>query len=191
MEDEVGCGAVKTGTGHAKGGWEKPLVGTVKVNVDAGFVEGLGMGMGAVCWENSGKICWGVAVQREERYEVKVAEAEAVLTGLKEAHRTGYPRVIIESDNIGVVDDLKQRKQGRSDIHLVYEDIYLICNLFESVVFRYLRRYYNKVAHEIAHARPWVYDRRCWVDDLSMYVADIAYLDLIYLTLWVFIKKTE
>ncbi|KAH9602070.1 hypothetical protein KSS87_007008 [Heliosperma pusillum] len=84
--------------------------------------------------------------------EPKEAEAMAVLVGLEEARSRGSRHVSIESDCLTVIMDLKNDMNGRSDIHLIYNDIYELYSHFDSCI----RRNYNNVAHELAHLSPRV-----------------------------------
>ncbi|XP_074267203.1 uncharacterized protein LOC141590513 [Silene latifolia] len=111
--------------------------------------------------------------------EAKMAEAEAILVGIKEARRTGCSRIIVEGDCLSVIEELRSRKRGRQDVFLVYDDIFLLCNSFESVVFSFVRRDYNRVAHALAHVNPWSLDRREWSNALPPYIDNIACRDLI------------
>ncbi|XP_074266344.1 uncharacterized protein LOC141588821 [Silene latifolia] len=67
------------------GRWERPGAGWCKINVDAGVAEGMGTGIGVVCRDELGSVHWGVAVQEERVVSSDVAEALAILQGLKEA----------------------------------------------------------------------------------------------------------
>ncbi|XP_074310063.1 uncharacterized protein LOC141644537 [Silene latifolia] len=67
-------------------GWAKPREGVVKVNIDAGFMEGMGMGFGVVCRDEHGVVTRVVAVQMEGTWDVKMAEAHAVLVGGEGSH---------------------------------------------------------------------------------------------------------
>ncbi|XP_074265208.1 uncharacterized protein LOC141587632 [Silene latifolia] len=132
------------------GRWLKPEVRWVKLNVDAGVKEGWGMGIGAVCRDSEGVVLWGMTEYRRETLESIMAEAEAVLAGIKEARRRGCLCLVVESDCKVLIDALKL-KTKRSNFHLLLDDIYSICNDFESVLWSFVSRKHNSVAHELAH----------------------------------------
>ncbi|XP_074298465.1 uncharacterized protein LOC141629347 [Silene latifolia] len=159
-------------------GWKLPGEGVVKVNTDAGVVAGLGISLGAVARDSSGQLQWAVAFQMGADRSPKMAEAEAVLMGLKEAKRAGYARIIMESDCLNVITDLREKKTGRTDIFRVYDYIFSLCNSFISVVFSYVRRESNSVAHNVAHSVPWEYGRRAWIEDVPRNVLDAISSDL-------------
>ncbi|XP_074314873.1 uncharacterized protein LOC141651044 [Silene latifolia] len=158
--------------------WTRPEQGSCKVNVDAGLC-GQGVGLGAVCRDAEGGVLWGVAVQQQEEREPQILEAEAILLGLAEARRHGVTKVVLESDCLNVIRDLKSRSTGRSDIFQIYDDIHDLCSYFESVKFLFVRRKFNSVAHELAHVRPWQLGRRIWYEVLSQNIAEFVSFDLV------------
>ncbi|XP_074321475.1 uncharacterized protein LOC141657843 [Silene latifolia] len=89
------------------GRWERPREGWYKINVDAGVAEGMGTGLGVVCRDDSGSVQWGVTVQEAQVVSPEIAEALAVLQGIKEAKQAGISLAVIESDCGGVIEDLK------------------------------------------------------------------------------------
>ncbi|XP_074270587.1 uncharacterized protein LOC141594469 [Silene latifolia] len=159
--------------------WIKPKPGRVKINVDAGTMAGAGLGLGAICRNDEGKVLWGVTIQKEEMREPSMLDAEAILMGLHEAKNMEISDVEIESDCLAVIEDFRKRKQGRSDLYLIYDDIYSFCSFFKSVEFSYVRRSSNKVAHELAHVRPWLPGRRFWVDVLPLNIAELVSFDCV------------
>ncbi|XP_074274038.1 uncharacterized protein LOC141597472 [Silene latifolia] len=161
----------------ARGGrWEKPGDGVSKVNTDAGVMEGVGVGLGAVSRNSEGVVEWACVMQREVCTEV--AMAEAVLLGLKEARRMGTRRVIVESDSLEVVEDLTKKRCGRSELFVLYNEIRQLCLSFDFVVFKHVSRNLNLLAHFVAHARPWVIGRRFWLSDLPADLATVVGSDI-------------
>ncbi|XP_074266170.1 uncharacterized protein LOC141588636 [Silene latifolia] len=173
---EVGRGEEEPLSGVS---WARPSDGMWKINVDAGVKEGMGVGLGAVCRDGDGRVVWAVSVQSSGICCVKSAEAEAILLGLKEAKRVGMRSIIIESDCLNVVADLKGRKKGRGDVFLIYDEIFSLVPFFVSVIFNYTRRVCNKLAHLVAHATPWTIGRRFWMDSLPQPFVNAVEQDLI------------
>ncbi|XP_074267316.1 uncharacterized protein LOC141590642 [Silene latifolia] len=175
---------LRGGTGQglvaeARGGrWERPGDGVSKVNTDAGVMEGVGVGLGVVSRNSEGVVEWACVVQREICTEVAMAEAEAVLLGLKEARRMGTRRVIVESDSLEVVEDLTKKRCGRSELFVLYNEIRQLCSSFDFVVFKHVSRNLNLLAHSVAHVRPWVIGRRFWLSDLPAELATAAGSDI-------------
>ncbi|XP_074313432.1 uncharacterized protein LOC141648603 [Silene latifolia] len=153
--------AVQGGKAGRGQGWTKPSHGEVKMNVDAFVKEGIGVGLGAVCRDAEGTVKWMVVEQQRRGVrEPREEEAEAVLMGLKEAVRRGYRDVTMESDCQVLIKSLENRVDGRSDFHLILEDIFYACNSFRNVTWSFVGRESNKVAHELARLAPWELGRR-------------------------------
>ncbi|XP_074297689.1 uncharacterized protein LOC141628444 [Silene latifolia] len=102
----------------------------------------------------------------------------AVLQGLKEAKLAGIPFVVIESDCRGVIEDLKNQRSGRSELFLIYQDILQLCTSFSSISFTFVRRNFNRVAHDLAHSLPWVTGRRRWTTDFPDWLLSLVCDDL-------------
>ncbi|XP_074315459.1 uncharacterized protein LOC141651657 [Silene latifolia] len=156
----------RLGEGQAPGcsegrGWTGPPSGFVKVNVDAGVKDEVGSSMGVVCRDEWGKVLWGVSRVTEQVWEPHIAEAEALLEGVKEAIRNGHTRVVFESDCLQVIEALKKKTKGRSIFSLILEDISSLCNVFISVIWSFTSRV-NSVAHSLAHIEPRVVGRSLW-----------------------------
>ncbi|XP_074300491.1 uncharacterized protein LOC141631766 [Silene latifolia] len=144
------------------GGWKRPESEALKVNIDAAVIAEVGVGLGAVCRNDRGEVVWCAVEQGTVEMDPAEAEAAAILHGLKEARWMNNSRVILEGDCSNVIHDLQQQRKGRGSIYLIYNDIYAICNFFDSISFTWTRRNFNKVAHELAHLRPWSIGTRRW-----------------------------
>ncbi|XP_074306645.1 uncharacterized protein LOC141641901 [Silene latifolia] len=155
-------GGVKKGVDNA--GSIAPEEGWVKINVDAGVKDEVGVGVGAVCRDAEGKVLWGLSYNRKEVWEPHVAEVLSVFEGMEEAVRAGHDSIIIESDCSQVVNALKTRNQGRSIFFLVLDDIFRICSSFNVVVWSYTSRVNNTVAHALAHVSLGVVGNTAWID---------------------------
>ncbi|XP_074298170.1 uncharacterized protein LOC141628990 [Silene latifolia] len=147
-------------------GWKAPDTGWVKLNVDAGVKDGVGVGIGVVCRDSGGKVLWGMAHSRKEVWEVHVVEAAAIFEGLELAVEKGHDRIVVESDCSQVIEALRQRKTGRSLFSFIIGDILRLCNSFISVSWSFTSRRNNMVAHELAHVAPVGSGRIVWVENL-------------------------
>ncbi|XP_074301056.1 uncharacterized protein LOC141632405 [Silene latifolia] len=159
-------------------GWEPAPRGFVKVNVDAGVKEDEGVTLGLVCRGEKSDVLWGVSIVQDQVWEPHVAEAVAVLEGLKEALRTGYRDVVLESDCLQVVEARKKKLSGRSCFMLVIEEILLLCNSFNTVLWSFSSRVNNTVAHALAHIYPRNTGRMEWSDTLPPSANDAVLFDL-------------
>ncbi|XP_074299620.1 uncharacterized protein LOC141630760 [Silene latifolia] len=125
FRDEGGVIGTGEESGDIRRQWKKPEDGVVKINVDAGVKEGWGTGIGVVCRGSEGEVLWGLSEHKKEMTEVRMAEAEAMLAGIKEERRRGHTRVVIESDCKPLIDAVSTKAKGRSDFHLMIDDIFL------------------------------------------------------------------
>ncbi|XP_074313730.1 uncharacterized protein LOC141648922 [Silene latifolia] len=170
---------ITTGRGEVvQNGWRCPGVGVVKINVDASLLKDIGVGWGLVCRGEDGMAKWTCAIQVQEKWEPEFAEAMAILHGLIEARRAGEQKIIIETDCQRVINAVKSRKRDRSDISLVYEDIFNACIWFDSVSFCFVCRKLNKVAHRLAHFIHWEPGRRVWGVDVPLDITFLIVADL-------------
>ncbi|XP_074288863.1 uncharacterized protein LOC141614010 [Silene latifolia] len=171
---------VKGGRGDRRQGWTKPSQGGVKINVDAFVKEGIGVGLGTVCRDAEGTVRWMVVEQQRRGVrEPREEEAEAMLMGLKEAAKRGYRDVTMESDCQVLIKALKDRVDGRSNFHLILEDIFYVCNSFSNILWSFVGRESNSVAHELARLAPWRIGRREWSNDFPLNIALAVSNDLI------------
>ncbi|XP_074283848.1 uncharacterized protein LOC141608388 [Silene latifolia] len=146
MEDEVRVAGAEDKQEEGRGSWRKPEEGWAKLNVDAGVKEGWDTGLGAVCRNSEGRVLWGMTEFRSGTMEPKMAEAEAVMAGLKEAQARRCRRLVIESDCKVLIDALKSKATGRSEFYLLLDDILDLCNGFESILWSFVSRKHNNVA---------------------------------------------
>lgn len=147
-EKQVGqCGA---GVSHPVR-WHAPTAGWVKINVDAGQVGDRGAGLGVVCRDHEGSVLGCVAVQTQAGWEARIAEAQTVLEGVRFAVQWRHSHVIIESDCLQLIQAIQNPVLGVSDFHLVVEDILALSSRLLDVVWSFVKRSGNKVAHVLAH----------------------------------------
>ena len=89
-------------------GWSKPSMGFVKLNVDASFDHDQLRGTtGAVIRDDRGNFIVGGNNKIECCLDALTAEALALRFGLYLAHKTGCNHAIINSDNMEVIDTMK------------------------------------------------------------------------------------
>ncbi|XP_074318329.1 uncharacterized protein LOC141655135 [Silene latifolia] len=188
MEEIEGGGYVWRGTRDEEGGgrrenprrgWVAPTEGYVKVNADAGVQEGAGVNLGMVCRDGRGRVLWGATHVLEQLWESHIAEAVAVLEGIKEARRRGHENIIVESDCLQVIEALRKSSSGRSIFDLVLDDIRSLCFSFNSVIWSFTSRLNNGVAHALAHPFPRVVGKYVWSEGLPLIANDAVVSDLL------------
>lgn len=159
--------------------WVHPKLGWYKINVDAGFLGEWGSRLGLVCRAASGEVVGFATVQQEAHWEVQVAEAKAVLAGVQWGLQLGVSNLVLESDCLVVVQALRNGVVGSSEFFLIIEDIIALSSSFNSVVWSFVKRTGNKVAHHLTHFQPFVSGWRRWVDNILDSVLNIVVCDLI------------
>ncbi|XP_074301146.1 uncharacterized protein LOC141632499 [Silene latifolia] len=187
MEEIEGGGYVKLSSREddgvrrresARKGWVVPPEGYVKVNVDAGVQDGMGVNLGMVCRDGRGLVLWGATLVLEQLWESHIAEAVAVLEGVKKARRRGHMNIVVESDCLQVVDALRKSRTGRSVFDLVLDDIISLRSSFNSVIWSFTSRLNNGVAHALAHPFPRIVGRFLWSEGLPLIANDAVIADL-------------
>ncbi|XP_074278330.1 uncharacterized protein LOC141601925 [Silene latifolia] len=138
----------------------------------------MGIGVGAVCRDESGAVSWGITLQRRELLEPDEAEAVAILSGLHEACNVRIKSVTMESDCATVIHGLRQKRKRKGLLFLIYEDIYLLCNSFDNISWSKVRRTANKVAHNLVDVLSWEVGRPSWEHDFPLNVANDVAADL-------------
>lgn len=173
--------------------WTPPNIGYVKVNVDVACFEGLGTGMGAVIRREDGLVIVCVAWMFNEKWEVQIAEAKAILYCVNLAAEYGLKLVTLGSDCQSLVDAIHTSGVGNSIIHLLLDDIYHAKFGFDFILVSYISRRYNKVAHDFTHCSPWFIGRRLWVDDILSPVSVLVHANsnIPYLPGAIFSKKIK
>ncbi|KAK9741055.1 hypothetical protein RND81_03G078700 [Saponaria officinalis] len=134
-------------------------------NVDASIREGVGVGYGVVARDGFGQVLWSCVFQERVTMEVRMAEAGALLRGVRVAVQKGVKEVVFESDCQEVINALQKGSTGRSCFQLVLDDILVV-------------RDCNKVAHELANFHPWMVGGRFWSCGVPDSVAHFVMLDL-------------
>lgn len=159
--------------------WKAPSDGWLKINVDAGQAGGGLSGLGVVCRDTEGSILSCAAVQIRANWETPIAEARAVLEGVVMAKSLGLQKVIIESDCQRVVQALQKQEKGSSSFNLIIDDIFSVIPSSLQVVWSFVKRVGNRVAHELAHMQPLEIGSRMWEEDFSYSIVKLALDDLI------------
>ncbi|XP_021729133.1 uncharacterized protein LOC110696153 [Chenopodium quinoa] len=136
--------------------WSPPARDFLKVNVDAGSVRDMGSGLGAIIRDSDGQVCACATWQGRECWEVVIAEAKAVVFGLKLANEVGARRLVEESDCLTVIQSFREAAKGTSAFHMLLDDILELSSTFDDVIWSFVRREGNKIAHELAHFQPFV-----------------------------------
>ena len=133
-----------------KEGWKRPIEDFVKLNIDGSFNEEIGTGTtGAIIRDHTGGV-----VAMGQRYlshvgDAPVAEAYALLDGLRLAEQVGCNRIIVNSDCMQVVTTIREGFSATTAA-AVYDECLSIWMTFSSISIEHCNRDANQVAHELA-----------------------------------------
>ena len=161
------------------GEWSKPSSGFIKLNVDAGFIKEMGCGLGVVYRDEYGEVLAAGSFQFHVTWEPRITEAKAIFHGMKLAHELGYSHIEVESDSLLAIQALRSGRGGSSEFNLILDDVLNLALSFDNVIWSFVKRYGNKVAHMLAHFQPWEPGKRTWIDDLPIDVISFALNDII------------
>ena len=136
---------------HKIGGWSIPPRGFVKLNVDAAFDHDLLQGtVGVVLKDDKGRFIvrgnWWI----EWCDNVLTAEVLALKFGLFLAQKAGCNRLVVNSDNMEVIDIMKNGGQSAGAAAAGFDDCYHFACDFPISRFEHCNIVANKVTHERA-----------------------------------------
>ncbi|KAL4319986.1 hypothetical protein GQ457_18G004470 [Hibiscus cannabinus] len=124
----------------------------IKINCDASFINFSSSAAGAAVFRDShGKIV-KVVSKSFRAFSASMAEALAVRMGDTFAFRCGFPNIIVESDNIGLISRLKTKSFSAWDSALIEADIINLATGFSSVSFSHVSRLCNRQADWVARS---------------------------------------
>lgn len=91
----------------------------------------------------------------------------------------GLQQVVVESDSLVVIQALCEVSTGCNSFMLIIDDIFALCSSFTNVVWSFVKRSGNKLAHELAHFQHWEFGTRMWEDEVPDIVMSLAVADLL------------
>lgn len=131
--------------------WTPPPAGSIKVNVDAAFPEGVDVfWVSMVARDNNGTCVWWSRKKIVGRPRAVEGEALAVLHGLSVARDHGWMKVILESDCLQVVKQMSSLSSSFSSFGAIVDSCAELFPLFQSLSFSFIRRSGNMLAHRLA-----------------------------------------
>ena len=136
---------------QVKEGWKKPAENYVKLNVDASFSEATGTGAtGAIIRDHTGQ-----AIALAQRFlqhvgDAPMAEAFALLDGLRLAEQVGCNRIIVNTDCMQVVSTMRDDGFSATTAAAVYDDYFTLWQEFSLISIEHCNSDANQVAHELA-----------------------------------------
>lgn len=131
--------------------WKLPEPDFVKINFDMGIDLDSNMStLAMVAHDNTGNCCGWSMVSFPGTLSSYDGELSALRFGIKCALLKKWKKIVFEGDNISVINDTKDGLNGSGPTFTpLLNDICALCSGFESVLFSWVPRSLNVVAHNI------------------------------------------
>ncbi|KAF5450596.1 hypothetical protein F2P56_030930 [Juglans regia] len=131
--------------------WEPPPRGFLKLNVDgAMFLNLRKAGVGVVVRDNKGKLVMAASKMGNEVDDPTTIELMALLRGLQLCVHLGFSKIVVESDCMLMVQELKDDQDSFStNVNLIKEAKSLLQH-FQEVEIQHVHCMGNEVAHRLA-----------------------------------------
>ncbi|KAI5003277.1 hypothetical protein ZWY2020_030437 [Hordeum vulgare] len=163
-------------------GWSYPPRGFVKLNIDASFDHDLLWGtMGAVLRDGKGRFIAGGNNKIDHCTNVLMVEVLALKFGLTLVQKVGCNRLIINSDNMEVIETMKDGGRSAGAAVAIFDDCFRYACDFVATRFEHCNREAKKVAHELARlARfSWAFD---WFEEPPVEVVMLLLNDILIIS---------
>jgi len=126
----------------------------VKVNFDAGMVEGTVRGWGFLIRDNDGDVVMASVDQKLGFQGAELEEAGACLFAMKKALAHGFRKIVMEGDCFTLISKVQRKESPDAMLGFFISDIPRLSVLFEFVSWSFVRRGGNGVAHAMAKYHP-------------------------------------
>ena len=131
--------------------WVPLPVNLVKINFDdAVFSKDNFFGVGAVIRDENGLVLGLCTKRLPQAYNAVEVEALAATTTLALAKDLGLTRVILEGDSPVVIKALRKEEQLLSPTGLLLEDVRMLSQSFQKLLYSHTKREGNSVAYSLA-----------------------------------------
>lgn len=133
--------------------WIPPDPGSIKVNVDVAFPEGLdSIRVGMVARNAQGVTIWWARKKIVGRPQPSEGEAMAAVFGVTTALSHGWRQVIVETDCLPVHRYLNLLSSPLVSFGAILDSCFVYVSRFNSLTFSFVRRSGNSLAHSIVTA---------------------------------------
>jgi ribonuclease HI len=158
--------------------WKKPREGTIKINVDAGFIEMDRQGTtGLVVRDHRGQLLLGQALWYEHAANSLIMEALAVRDGVQLAIDRNLSSVEIETDARVVLNQLEDPGGSRSEITSICQEIKELSGFISSINFKFIGRLANEAAHLCAKSASSNRRRCLWINYKPLFLENVLLKD--------------
>ena len=102
----------------------------------------------------------------------------AAATTLAFANDLGVTRVILEGDSLVVIKALREEEKLLSPTGLLLEDVRMLSQSFQKLLYSYTKREGNSVAHSLARYASSILDFLVWMEDVPPCLQSLVQADL-------------
>nr|GMC64734.1 uncharacterized protein LOC109164833 [Ipomoea batatas] len=158
--------------------WKNPQSGWIKANVDAALDGNRNwMGLGCVLRDEDGNFIAALCTPWKGKLLAKEAEALGVREALSWIKQLNYTHVEVEMDAANVLHEINH-PQGFSPVKVLIHDVKEIARSVPHVIFSFVKRSANRVAHELARAACSMSECNVWFHDPPPIIIDSLRWDL-------------
>ncbi|KAL5752746.1 hypothetical protein ACOSQ2_023253 [Xanthoceras sorbifolium] len=159
--------------------WLPPQLGHFKLNVDASLLAvGEGFGVSAVIRDDFGVLVAVQGLYFSGQVLVEVAEARAVLEGLKLAAGLAVFPLVVESDALSVVNLCAGLSLSRGDVDNLIFDVQALLSSLRVVSIGFVPRACNVIAHSIARRALFSCSPCFWINSFPSWLSKLAMNDV-------------
>ncbi|KAL2898787.1 hypothetical protein RDABS01_028361 [Bienertia sinuspersici] len=169
------------GAAEGETNWKALAIGYYKVNTDVAKLGEGKMGLGAVMRDHLGEIMAATRCQVEGAYETDIAEAMAVRHGLLITIEAGLRKVVVETDNLKLAQQLRRSIKENTAFGCIVKDVLQFAKLCTDISFAHVRREGNKVAHCLAKLSKSFSDMRVWIEEFPLEATELVNSDALLL----------
>ena len=144
--------------------WTPPMAGYVKLNFDGGCIGHTFSGQGFAIRDHDGNILPAGVKHTKGAGTAIIEEVQACLYALECTYAHGLRIIIIEG--LQLIQMLKSRSPTDSLISFFLKDIFAFLANFDFYSFSFIKRWRNKVAHDLTHWQPICLEGRLWTSDV-------------------------
>ena len=159
--------------------WVPPPANLVKINFDgAVFSNDNFSGVGAKIRDENGLVLGSCTKRLAQAYSVVEVEALATTSALAFANDLGVTRVILEGDSLVVIKALREEEQLLSPTSLLLEDVRMLSQSFQKLLYSHTKREGNSVAHSLARYASSIPKFFVWMEDVPPCIQSLIQDDL-------------
>ena len=114
-------------------------------------------------------------------YSIIEVKTLATKRALELAVEIGINKVILESDSVVLMQNLKDGTRSLAQYNHIANNILFLASYFSDLKFSHVSRSYNKVAHSLVRWAPLSSPLSVWMEDIPLDVEPVYMADLLNL----------